>query len=156
MADITKDYQHLIDKYNLFINEIIQCVGDEKLYSVYKITEIETGVFYIGKNKGSKYPFNDYFGSSRDFTKYMNERGYKKFRKEILFIFDNEKESYQKERELQLEAVENGEKIFIDEYSKIKNFSHEGKTFLQLFLISPNIMEYLFGMLMIGYNRIYI
>jgi hypothetical protein len=70
---------------------------------VYKITEISTGRFYIGKHTTSSLiaPLNDgYMGSGKKITMLLKKHGKKAFNKEILFLYDSEAEALQKEYDL--------------------------------------------------------
>jgi hypothetical protein len=68
-------------------------------YTVYKITNILNGMFYIGKHATED--LNDtYMGSGKFLRRAQNKYGIENFKKEILFIFDNEEEMNNKEAEL--------------------------------------------------------
>lgn len=68
-------------------------------YIIYKITNQIDGKFYIGSHK-TKNLNDDYMGSGKYLKYAQNKYGIEKFVKEILFIFDNEKEMYSKESEI--------------------------------------------------------
>lgn len=68
-------------------------------YTVYKITNTLNGMFYIGKHATED--LNDsYMGSGTFLRRAQNKYGIENFKKEILFIFDNEEEMNNKEAEL--------------------------------------------------------
>lgn len=68
-------------------------------FTIYKTTNITNNKFYIGKHITND--INDeYVGSGKLLKAAIKKHGLKNFKKEILFIFDNEKEMNQKEKEL--------------------------------------------------------
>lgn len=68
-------------------------------YTVYKTTNIANGRDYIGKHKTND--INDgYLGSGKLLKQAIEKYGKESFVKEILFVFDNEQEMNDKEREL--------------------------------------------------------
>lgn len=68
-------------------------------YLIYKITNLLNGMIYIGKHQTSD--INDsYMGSSAWLNASIKKHGIDNFKKEILFIFDNETDMNNKEREL--------------------------------------------------------
>jgi group I intron endonuclease len=68
-------------------------------YTIYKITNTKNGKIYIGKHQTLN--VNDsYFGSGLSLERAIKKYGKKSFTKEILFIFDNEFEMNEKEKEL--------------------------------------------------------
>ena len=68
-------------------------------YTVYKTVNIANGRFYIGKHK-TKDINDSYLGSGKLLKQAIKKYGKESFRKEILFVFDNEEEMNNKEREL--------------------------------------------------------
>jgi len=73
-------------------------------YYVYKTTNIVNGKYYIGKHQTNN--LNDgYLGSGATFKIALKKYGKENFKKEILFIFDNEKDIKQKEKELVTEEL---------------------------------------------------
>lgn len=68
-------------------------------YTVYKTINIVNGRFYIGKHK-TKDINDSYLGSGKLLKQAIKKYGKQSFRKEILFVFDNEDEMNNKEREL--------------------------------------------------------
>jgi len=70
-----------------------------KYYTVYQITDLLNGKIYIGKHE--TYDLNDkYMGSGKILTRAQKKHGLENFKKDILFIFDNEEEMISKEAEL--------------------------------------------------------
>lgn len=68
-------------------------------YTIYKITNILNNKIYIGKHQTTN--INDsYFGSGIALIKAIRKYGKENFTKEILFVFDNEYDMNQKEKEL--------------------------------------------------------
>lgn len=68
-------------------------------HTVYKTTNLLTGSYYIGVHKTKK-PLDGYLGSGTRICEEIRIYGVKNFRKEILFDFKTEEESYKKEEEL--------------------------------------------------------
>lgn len=68
-------------------------------YIIYKITNQIDGKFYIGSHKTKN--LNDSYMGSGKYLKHAQEKyGLDKFTKEILFVFDNPKDMYNKEAEI--------------------------------------------------------
>ena len=68
-------------------------------YLVYKTTNLINGRFYIGAH--STNDLNDnYLGTGRLISEAIRKYGRESFLREILFVYDNPKEMYEKEREL--------------------------------------------------------
>jgi group I intron endonuclease len=70
-----------------------------KFYYIYQITNLINNKIYIGKHI-SKSLENDYMGSGKLLKKAISKYGLENFKKEILFIFDNEQEMNEKEKKL--------------------------------------------------------
>lgn len=73
-------------------------------YTIYKITNLINGKFYIGKHQ-TKNINDSYFGSGKAIKNAIEKYGKENFKKEILFNFSSEKEMNQKEQELIDEAL---------------------------------------------------
>src|SRR5208282_3356338 len=69
------------------------------LYTVYKTVNLINGKFYIGVHK-TKNPDDDYLGSGKYLQRAVAKHGPEKFRKTVLFIFENPKDAFDCEREL--------------------------------------------------------
>ena len=68
-------------------------------YTIYKVTNNINGKFYIGKHQTKK--LNDhYYGSGKKLLAAIKKYGKENFSKEILFVFETEKEMNDTEKEL--------------------------------------------------------
>ena len=72
---------------------------NESKYVVYKIINNLNGKFYVGVHKTKKLQ-DSYFGSGIAIKNAIKKYGKQNFIKEILFIYDNEEEAYEKEKEI--------------------------------------------------------
>lgn len=70
-----------------------------KVYTVYKTTNLVNNKYYIGVHKTANLD-DDYLGSGTIFKLSIKKYGKENFKKEVLFIFDNLKDAYEKEYEL--------------------------------------------------------
>jgi hypothetical protein len=68
-------------------------------YTIYKITDLTNNKIYIGKHQTKKLD-DGYMGSGKYLKRAVDKHGVENFRKEILFIFDNELDMNVKETEL--------------------------------------------------------
>lgn len=68
-------------------------------YTIYKTTNILNGKYYIGKHKTGKLD-DGYLGSGTLLKRSIAKYGRSAFRKDILFVFDNEQEMNAKEAEI--------------------------------------------------------
>lgn len=68
-------------------------------YTIYKITNLINNKIYVGAHKTAN-PNDDYFGSGIAIQRAIQKHGKENFKKDILFIFDNEVDMYKKEREI--------------------------------------------------------
>ncbi len=75
-------------------------------YTIYKIINTINQKYYIGMHRTSNID-DKYMGSGKLLANAYRKYGIQNFKKEILFIFDNEKEMYQKEYEIITEDVVN-------------------------------------------------
>ena len=73
-------------------------------YTIYKITNKETGKFYVGKHQTMN-PMDDYFGSGVAIVNAIKLHGKDKFEKEILYTFTTSEEMDAKEREIITEEL---------------------------------------------------
>lgn len=76
------------------------------LYIIYKTTNLKNQKFYIGKHQCENLNDN-YLGSGINLRKAIKKYGKENFRREILFIFDNELDMNNKEKELVTEELIN-------------------------------------------------
>lgn len=90
----------------------------QTFFTVYKITNKINNIIYIGFHKTLNVDDN-FMSSSKIVKKAIEEFGKENFTKEILFIFDNEREMHKKEQELINEAFKNKIKTY--------NFKLNGK-----------------------------
>ena len=73
-------------------------------YTIYKTTNLINGKIYIGKHQTSN--LNDsYLGSGKGIKNAVKKYGRENFRKDILFVFESEKEMNAKEKELITEEL---------------------------------------------------
>lgn len=75
-------------------------------YTIYKTSNLLSGKFYIGKHQ-TENPYDHYFGSGKALKNAMKLHGKENFKKEVLFIFDNEDDMNAKEIELVTEELVN-------------------------------------------------
>ena len=68
-------------------------------FTIYKTTNLINGKIYIGAHKTQNLD-DKYLGSSTRFNNARKKYGDEAFKKEILFIFDNEQDMFAKEAEL--------------------------------------------------------
>lgn len=68
-------------------------------YIIYKTTNLVNQKVYIGKHQTQDLNDN-YYGSGKHLTRAIKKYGLANFKKEILFVFDNEEEMNLKEKEL--------------------------------------------------------
>lgn len=70
-----------------------------RFYTVYRLTNLVNGKIYIGRHATYSLK-NDYLGAGTKVKRAVARFGRKKFKKEILFVFDTGRQSHDKEREL--------------------------------------------------------
>jgi len=68
-------------------------------FTIYKITNLINNQIYIGMHRTLDLN-DDYFGSGKLILRAIKKYGIENFKKEILFVFDNEIEMIEKEKEL--------------------------------------------------------
>jgi len=68
-------------------------------YTIYKITNKINGKIYIGKHQTLNL-YDNYYGSGKALINAIKKYGKENFKKEIIYIFDNEVEMNSKEKEL--------------------------------------------------------
>ena len=98
-------------------------------YTIYKITNQINGKFYIGSHK-TKDLNDNYMGSGKYLKRAIEKYGLDKFTKEILYVYDNAQEMYQKEGEIVNEdflATENTYNLKIGGFGGW-DFNNDGST----------------------------
>ena len=73
------------------------------VWTVYKTTHTESGKFYFGVHK-TRNPNDRYLGSGKHIKAAVRKHGRGAFKKEVLHVFDNPNDAYEKEAELADEA----------------------------------------------------
>ena len=73
------------------------------MVGIYKITNKLNGKSYIGVHK-TKNPNDDYIGSGKLISRAIKKYGRDSFIKEVLYVYDNPKDMFLKERELVTEV----------------------------------------------------
>jgi len=68
-------------------------------YTIYKTTNLINNKIYIGCHK-TENPNDDYLGSGKNLRRAIQKYGIENFKKEVLFIFDDESQMFAKEKEL--------------------------------------------------------
>ena len=77
-----------------------------KKYTIYKILDLITNEYYIGVHYTSN-PNDNYMGSGIHISRKIKKYGKERFKKDILFIFDNKSEALRKEKDLIKENKDN-------------------------------------------------
>lgn len=75
-------------------------------YTIYKTTNLLNGMFYIGKHQ-TEDPNDSYYGSGLYLQRAIKKYGKENFKKDVLFVFDNEVQMNAKEREIVNEDLVN-------------------------------------------------
>ena len=76
------------------------------LHTVYKTVNLLNGRFYIGYHK-TENPNDDYLGSGRVIKNAIRKYGRAKFKKFVLFAFEDAEQAFEKEKELVATAMQN-------------------------------------------------
>lgn len=74
-------------------------VRTEPVYTIYKITCLVNGRYYVGKHKTKK-PLDWYYGSSPELQEDIRKYGKEKFKKEVLHVYKRESTMKRKERQI--------------------------------------------------------
>jgi len=69
------------------------------LYTIYRVTHLESGKYYIGKHQ-TRDPNDGYMGSGQLVRRAVKKHGLSAFKKEVLHVFETESEMNAKEAEL--------------------------------------------------------
>lgn len=69
-------------------------------FIIYKTTNLIDGKIYIGKHKSKDLEFDGYLGSGLRLNRAISKYGVDNFKRETLYIYNNDKECSDKEREL--------------------------------------------------------
>lgn len=80
-------------------------------YTIYKTTNLINGHYYIGKHQTLD-PYDNYLGSGNKLKIAFKTYGKQNFSKEVLFIFDSEKEMNEKEKVLVTEELVKSKKCY--------------------------------------------
>ena len=75
-------------------------------YTIYKVTNLINNKIYIGKHQ-TKNPHDSYYGSGYMIRTWIEKYGKENFKKEILLIFDNEKEMNMTQLRISIQSVKN-------------------------------------------------
>ena len=68
-------------------------------HTIYKTTNLVNNKFYIGKHS-TKNPYDGYIGSGKTLIKAIQKYGKHSFRKDVMFIYENQQDAFDKEKEL--------------------------------------------------------
>lgn len=87
----------------------------DKVYTVYKTTNLINGKYYIGVHKTSN-PYDDYIGSGKYLKRAIEKYGRENFTKEIIDIFETPEEAFELESQLvTFELIESKESYNLKE-----------------------------------------
>lgn len=94
------------------------------VWTVYKTTHVESRKFYFGVHK-ARNPNDSYLGSGKHIKAAVKRHGRAAFKKEVLHVFDNPNDAYEKEAELADEAHVSRS----DTYNLIRGGVYSGEKF---------------------------
>lgn len=119
----------------MFLCQFFFWVNKMKKYIIYKIKNIINEKFYIGSHI-TEHENDSYMGSGTVLLKAMKKYGKEKFKKDILFIFDNEKEMYDMEKlivDKTFVKMKDTYNIKIGGYGGWDHIDNTGKTYEELY-----------------------
>lgn len=112
-------------------------------FTIYKITNLINGKIYIGSHKTQKLD-DKYMGSGTYLLASQKKHGLENFKKEILFVFDNQEDMYAKEAELVNEeflAEENTYNLNLGGFGGWHHANSTGKNLYGLNGKTPNVRD---------------
>ena len=101
-------------------------IETQKYFTVYKTTHLDSSKYYIGVHETTDIN-DDYLGSGGLIKRAVAKYGKDRFKKEILFVFDNSDDAFNKEAELVTEVQVNDPKCYNGKEGGLGNSSNDAK-----------------------------